>query len=162
PAPPARRPAPAAKPRPAEPRPAPPPATPPPPVPSRDVLSVPEVIYVEDDAALAELLEYGLRAHGYRFLAYRNGRDALRELLVVAAAQGLLLFALIVLIILNRWVRLHRRGRVHPRRLELDAVMQRWALGQARPDEVLRALARLPVPLAIDGLVTWSARVAGE
>src|SRR6059058_520909 len=40
---------------------------------------VPEVIYVEDDAALAELLEYGLRAHGYRFLAYRNGRDALRE-----------------------------------------------------------------------------------
>src|SRR5437870_567262 len=44
---------------------------------------VPEVIYVEDDAALAELLEYGLRAHGYRFLAYRNGRDALRELLAL-------------------------------------------------------------------------------
>jgi len=41
------------------------------------------VIYVEDDAALAELLEYGLRAHGYRFLAYRNGRDALRELLAL-------------------------------------------------------------------------------
>src|SRR2546429_627886 len=57
--------------------------TAPPPVPSRDVLSVPEVIYVEDDAALAELLEYGLRAHGYRFLAYRNGRDALRELLAL-------------------------------------------------------------------------------
>src|SRR5438874_11151416 len=83
PAPPARRPAPAAQPRPAGPRPAPPAATPPPPVPSRDVLSVPEVIYVEDDAALAELLEYGLRAHGYRFLAYRNGRDALRELLAL-------------------------------------------------------------------------------
>jgi len=44
---------------------------------------VPEVIYVEDDAALAELLAYGLRAHGYRFLAYRNGRDALRELLAL-------------------------------------------------------------------------------
>jgi len=44
---------------------------------------VPEVIYVEDDAALAELLEYGLRAHGYQFLAYRNGRDALRELLAL-------------------------------------------------------------------------------
>src|SRR5216117_3283241 len=44
---------------------------------------VPEVIYVEDDAALAELLEYGLRAHGYRFLAYRNRRDALRELLAL-------------------------------------------------------------------------------
>src|SRR5438094_3394520 len=28
---------------------------------------VPEVIYVEDDAALAELLEYGLGAHGYLF-----------------------------------------------------------------------------------------------
>src|SRR5947208_1545362 len=68
---------------PAPPPPPPPPAPPAPPVPSRDVLSVPEVIYVEDDAALAELLEYGLRAHGYRFLAYRNGRDALRELLAL-------------------------------------------------------------------------------
>src|SRR5882672_5956717 len=50
---------------------------------SADALLVPEVIYVEDDAALAELLEYGLRAQGYRFLAYRNGRDALRELLAL-------------------------------------------------------------------------------
>src|SRR2546425_1279025 len=50
-------------------------------VPRADAVLVPEVIYVEDDAALAELLEYGLRAHGYRFSAYRNGRDALRELL---------------------------------------------------------------------------------
>src|SRR2546427_12198014 len=31
----------------------------------------------------AELLAYGFRAHGYRFLAYRNGRDALRELLAL-------------------------------------------------------------------------------
>ena len=50
---------------------------------SADAVLVPEVIYVEDDAALAELLEYGLRAQGYRFLAYRNGRDALRELLAL-------------------------------------------------------------------------------
>src|SRR5229473_1471919 len=50
-------------------------------VPRADAVLVPEVIYVEDDAALAELLAYGLRAHGYRFSAYRNGRDALRELL---------------------------------------------------------------------------------
>src|SRR2546426_348699 len=50
---------------------------------SADAVLVPEVIYVEDDAALAELLEYGLRAHGYRFLAYRNGREALRELLAL-------------------------------------------------------------------------------
>ena len=66
--------------------PAPPPAAPPsaePGVASSDAAQVPEVIYVEDDAALAELLEYGLRAHGYRFLAYRNGRDALRELLAL-------------------------------------------------------------------------------
>src|SRR5437899_6613624 len=48
-----------------------------------DAALVPAVIYVEDDAALAELLEYGLRAQGYRFLAYRNGRDALRELLAL-------------------------------------------------------------------------------
>ena len=52
-------------------------------VPPADAALAPEVIYVEDDAALAELLEYGLRAHGYRFLAYRNGRDALRELLAL-------------------------------------------------------------------------------
>jgi CheY-like chemotaxis protein len=46
-------------------------------------LEVPEIIYVEDDAALAELLEYGLKARGYRFQAYRNGREALRELLAL-------------------------------------------------------------------------------
>src|SRR5436190_688504 len=38
-------------------------------------LKAPEVICVEDDPALAELLEYGLRTGGYRFLAYRNGRE---------------------------------------------------------------------------------------
>ena len=43
----------------------------------------PEIILVEDDPALAELLEYGLRARGYRFVSYRNGRDALRELLAL-------------------------------------------------------------------------------
>ena len=44
---------------------------------------VPEVIVVEDDPTLAELLTFGLEARGYRFLHYRNGRealDALREL----------------------------------------------------------------------------------
>src|SRR5881296_2875084 len=74
---------------PAVPLPSSPPAPAPPSKPAEPVvasgaaLGVPEVIYVEDDAALAELLEYGLRAHGYRFLAYRNGRDALRELLAL-------------------------------------------------------------------------------
>jgi len=44
---------------------------------------VPEVIVVEDDPTLAELLTFGLEARGYRFVHFRNGRealDALREL----------------------------------------------------------------------------------
>jgi len=62
-----------------------PPAPPPASAVARSVesLTVPEIIYVEDDAALAELLEYGLKARGYRFQAYRNGREALRELLAL-------------------------------------------------------------------------------
>ena len=44
------------------------------PPPSGDV---PEVIVVEDDPALAELLTFGLEARGYRFLHFRNGREAL-------------------------------------------------------------------------------------
>ena len=63
------------------------------PVAASSQLNVPEVICVEDDPALAELLEYGLRTGGYRFLAYRNGREALRELLAldVGGARPLLL-----------------------------------------------------------------------
>ena len=38
---------------------------------------VPEVIFVEDDPALAELLTFGLEARGYRFRHFRNGREAL-------------------------------------------------------------------------------------
>jgi CheY-like chemotaxis protein len=49
--------------------------------------TVAEVIFVEDDAALAELLEYGLQSRGYRFVSYRNGREALREL-VALDVQG--------------------------------------------------------------------------
>jgi len=75
-APPAPRPA--ATPGPSPPPPGAPVATPAPPA-----LTVPEVIYVEDDAALADLLAYGLRARGYRFAAYRNGREALRALLAL-------------------------------------------------------------------------------
>jgi len=41
---------------------------------------VPEVIVVEDDAALADLLTFGLEARGYRFVHYRNGREALDHL----------------------------------------------------------------------------------
>src|SRR2546430_74724 len=62
--------------------PRPPPAAVPtaPPAPAGDV---PEIVFVEDDAALAELLAYGLSTRGYRFVAYRNGREALKELLAL-------------------------------------------------------------------------------
>ena len=83
-------------------------------------------------------------------------------LLVVALVQGVLLAALIALIILNRWFRLRRSARVHPRRLAVDDSMRRWAAGSTPLAGVLIGLARLPVPLAIDALVGWSARVPGE
>ena len=62
------------------------------PMPTADS-AVPELIVVEDDPALVELLEYGLRARGYRFVSFRNGRDALRELLAldVGAAHPVVL-----------------------------------------------------------------------
>jgi CheY-like chemotaxis protein len=47
----------------------------------------PEVILVEDDPALAGLLEYGLRARGYRFVVFRNGREALDALLTLDLAD---------------------------------------------------------------------------
>jgi CheY-like chemotaxis protein len=53
-----------------------------------ELLSVPEVIVVEDDAALAELLEYGLRSRGYRFAAFRNGREALDHLLTLETGDA--------------------------------------------------------------------------
>ncbi|HEY7193226.1 MAG TPA: response regulator [Gemmatimonadales bacterium] len=48
---------------------------------------VPEVIVVEDDPALAELLTFGLEARGYRYLHFRNGREAL-ELLKTMDTRG--------------------------------------------------------------------------
>ncbi|HVH67973.1 MAG TPA: HEAT repeat domain-containing protein [Gemmatimonadales bacterium] len=87
---------------------------------------------------------------------------ALQFLWVVAVVQGVLLVALIILIILNRWFRLRRSARLQPRRQALDAAMQRWAMGQSPAAQVERALTHLPASLAIDALVTWSARVPGE
>ena len=83
-------------------------------------------------------------------------------LAVVALVQGVLLAALLILIVLNRWFRLRRRARDHPRRVAVEGVMQRWALGEADVRVVLAQLARLPVPLAVDALVSWSARVPGD
>lgn len=48
--------------------------------PSGDV-EAPEVISIEDDHSLAELLAYGLKSRGYRFLIFRNGAEALEALL---------------------------------------------------------------------------------
>jgi CheY-like chemotaxis protein len=48
-----------------------------PPPTSEGPSGVPEVIVVEDDPALAELLTFGLEARGYRFIHFRNGREAL-------------------------------------------------------------------------------------
>ncbi|MFN2570509.1 MAG: HEAT repeat domain-containing protein [Gemmatimonadales bacterium] len=83
-------------------------------------------------------------------------------LIVVAFVQGGLLAGLLVLIILNRWFRLRRSTRLTPRRAAVDASMRRWAAGTAPLAGVLVGLARLPVPLAIDEIVKWSARVPGE
>jgi hypothetical protein len=59
-------------------------------------------------------------------------------------------------------VRLRRRAHLHPRKIALDVAMQRWAIGQAELGAVLLRLARVPVPLAVDALVSWSARVPGD
>jgi HEAT repeat protein len=83
-------------------------------------------------------------------------------LIAVAIVQGGLLAALIVLIILNRWFRLRRSTRLSPRRQAVDASMRRWAAGTAPLAGVLVGLSRLPIQLAIDALVNWSARVPGE
>src|SRR5437879_13525712 len=83
-------------------------------------------------------------------------------LIVVAIVQGGLLAALIVLIILNRWFRLRRSTRLNPRRQAVDASMRRWAAGKTPLAGVLVGLERLPVPLAIDALVSWSAAVPGQ
>ena len=47
---------------------------------------IPEVIVVEDDDTLADLLTFGLEARGYRFLHFRNGREALEALKTMPTA----------------------------------------------------------------------------
>jgi CheY-like chemotaxis protein len=51
-----------------------------------DATGVPEVIFVEDDPALADLLTFGLEARGYRFRHFRNGREALDVLRSMSTA----------------------------------------------------------------------------
>lgn len=83
-------------------------------------------------------------------------------LAVVALVQGALLAALLVLIVLNRWLRLRRGALVHPHRIALDESMHRWALGTGEIAGVLDCLAHLPKVLAIDALTGWASRVPGE
>jgi hypothetical protein len=83
-------------------------------------------------------------------------------LLVVALVQGVLLGALLVLVILNRWFRLRRHASLNPRRVALDNAMRRWAAEGGALAGVLVGFAHLPATLAIDALVGWSARVPGE
>lgn len=80
---------------------------------------------------------------------------------IVALAQGVLLTGLIVLLLLNRWFRVRRRARLHPRRVALEESLRHWVAG-GEIGPVLTHLARLPTLLSIDALVAWSARVPGE
>jgi CheY-like chemotaxis protein len=68
--------------------------SPPSAAPAPESSDVPEVIVVEDDPALADLLTFGLEARGYRFLHFRNGREALdllKTMQTAGAAQPPLL-----------------------------------------------------------------------
>ena len=52
-----------------------------------DGLIAPDVIVVEDDPALSEMLQYALRANGFTYRAFANGRVAL-DFLLAARTQG--------------------------------------------------------------------------
>ncbi len=86
-----------------------------------------------------------------------------RQLLVmVALVQGAVLVALMLLILLNRWVRARARARLQPRRAVLDAAMKGWALGEVHAELVVRGLEALPTAAAVESLVAWSTRLPGE
>lgn len=86
-----------------------------------------------------------------------------RQLLVVVAlVQGVLLVALMILILVNRWLRGRARARLQPRRVVLDAAMRGWALGEVNAELVVRALEALPQAAAVESLVAWAARLPGE
>lgn len=86
-----------------------------------------------------------------------------RQLLVVVAlVQGVLLVVLMLLILINRWVRSRARARLQPRRVVLDAAMRGWAMGEVNADTIVRALEALPRAAAVESLVAWAARLSGE
>jgi CheY-like chemotaxis protein/HPt (histidine-containing phosphotransfer) domain-containing protein len=63
------------------------PVPPPPATAVTHASTAPQVIIVEDDPALGELLEYGLQSRGYRYLTFKNGREALDNLLALPPTQ---------------------------------------------------------------------------
>jgi len=81
-------------------------------------------------------------------------------LAIVAVAQGALLAGLLILIVLNRWFRVRQRAQLHPRKLASDDAFRRWLAGEAGIAPVLEGLDRLPIPVAIDQLVTWVVRAS--
>ena len=83
-------------------------------------------------------------------------------LLIVAAAQGVLLAALMILIALNRWFRVRHRAALSPRRAAIEVTLQRWQLGEPVLHDVVAGLSALPAPVAIDVLIAWASRVSGE
>ena len=86
-----------------------------------------------------------------------------RQLLVVVAlVQGVVLVALMLLIMINRWIRGLARARLQPRRVVLDAAMRGWALGEVAADQVVRGLEALPIPAAVEVLVAWASRLPGD
>lgn len=86
-----------------------------------------------------------------------------RQLLVVIALiQGVVLVGLMLLILVNRWVRGRARARLEPRRVGLDTAMKGWALGEVEAGMVVRGLEALPTAAAVDSLVAWATRLPGE
>jgi HEAT repeat protein len=84
---------------------------------------------------------------------------ALDLLLVIAAVQAALFVGLLVVIILTRWVRTHRRERLVAPQGEFEHAMQSWMLGNVGADWVLARLARLPPPIALDLVAHYAARI---
>lgn len=89
-----------------------------------------------------------------------GGEVTARHLVLVAAVvQGAFVAALLMLIVLNRWVRVRRRAAILPRREAAEQQFRRWAAGDSDVAAVAKALVPLPASIAIERLAAWSSRV---
>jgi len=83
-----------------------------------------------------------------------------RHLVLVATlVQGTFVAALLLLILVNRWYRTFRRGRLQSRRDDVERAFQRWAAGDAGVETVSQAVVALPAGIAVERLAAWSSRV---